>query len=126
MEWNKHTRPPPSVCPQRYCFHWVPPGGAADMSGRAYDTFAEAITPREDWVKFPDGGCGCCFGKCSRIEPGPDASDWYEAETYNLKEAGLPWFYFISSLANLIEERHEEYLRESRELWGDAADSLPA
>lgn len=23
MEWNKYQKPPATVCPEKYCFHWV-------------------------------------------------------------------------------------------------------
>ncbi len=45
-------------CPQDKCFHWVAPGGRADMSGKTYKNIQEALknaeeTPMDD-IKCPD------------------------------------------------------------------------
>jgi len=47
MGWDKHKKPPADFCPGRYCFQWVPPGGAVDWSGRTYRSLEEAITLRQ-------------------------------------------------------------------------------
>lgn len=121
MGWNKHEKPPADFCPGQYCFQWVPPGGAADMSGRTYRSFEEATTRRDDWVEFPRGGCGCTFGLCTRLDPAAGDQDWYEPNELTLGRDGLPWFYFIPPVDELVAELHERYLLESRELWGEEA-----
>ena len=45
--------------------------------------------------------------------------DYYEPCEPYLAKHGLPWFYFIASEKNLVDELQEDYLRESKELWGD-------
>ena len=44
-------------------------------------------------------------------------ADFYEAHDGNLEQAGLPWFCF-ATLENLRPEFHEQFLRESEEIWG--------
>ncbi len=63
-------------CPKDKCFHWIPPGGAADMSGGTYQNLQESFD-KGKWVKFPIGGCSCTFGKCIRIHPDGEA-DFFE------------------------------------------------
>lgn len=123
MTWDKHKKPPGDVCPERYCFHWSPPGGAADLSGQTSASFQEAITRRDDWVEFPQGGCSCGFGLCIRHDPVAGDHDWYEPEEWVLERGGLPWFYFIPSVEDVDPESREEYLRESQALWGDGKES---
>jgi hypothetical protein len=119
MEWDKHAKPPAHVCPRRYCFHWVPLGGTADMSGRTYHSFEEAIARRDGRTEVPDGGCGCAFGLCTRLDPVNGDQDWYEPFEPALEQVGLPWFYFIPSVDRLAPEFRDEYLRESQAIWGD-------
>lgn len=52
-------------CPKDKCFHWVCPGGFADMSGKVHSSVESSFTNGE-WGKFPDGGC-TCQQKCIRI-----------------------------------------------------------
>jgi hypothetical protein len=125
MAWDKHTKPPGDFCPGKYCVQWVPPGGAADLSGRTCRSFQDAITRRADWTEFPQGGCGCGFGVCTRLDPVAGDHDWYEPCKPALERDGLPWFYFIPSLDDLAPEFHERYLRESRALWGGDQDAEP-
>jgi hypothetical protein len=126
MTWDKHTKPPADLCPEIYCFHWVPAGGAADLSGRTYSSFQEAVTRRADWIEFPQGGCGCGFGVCTRMDKVAGDHDWYESDNLALKQDGLPWFYFIPSTDNLRTEFHESYLRESQALWGTMPHCEPS
>lgn len=63
-------------CPKDKCFHWICPGGAAEMSGKTFKTLQEAFDKGE-WKKFPEGGCSCNFGKCIRLDPQGDG-DHYE------------------------------------------------
>jgi hypothetical protein len=74
---------------------------------------------------WPEGGCDCPFGRCTRLDPVTGDADFYEPHQSRLERAGLPWFYFVT-LENLRPEFHEKFLRESEEYWkptdeGDAA-----
>lgn len=63
-------------CPEEECFHWIPPGGSADMSRKTHKSLKEAFKKGE-WVHFPYGGCSCTWGKCNRLHD--DATeDFYE------------------------------------------------
>ncbi len=54
-------------CPKDWrCFHWIPPGGFAEMSGETHKSLDKAFKS-EKWIAFPDGGCSCSFGKCTRL-----------------------------------------------------------
>jgi hypothetical protein len=44
--------------------------------------------------------------------------DWYEPCEPEIEKFGLPWFYFIHSEKNVVEDKKEEYRRESKKLWG--------
>jgi hypothetical protein len=82
MRWNPNERPPPNVCPERYCFFWIPPGGRAHQKGR--------------WVSFPEGGCSCSLGICTRLPGAKGERDYYEPCEPELDADGLPHTYFIS------------------------------
>lgn len=65
-------------CPKDECFHWIPPGGAADMSGKTYkEPDMKKILKKIKWTFFPEGGCSCTSGKCTRIHPDGEA-DFFE------------------------------------------------
>ena len=53
------------VCPKDECFHWIPPGGAADVSGKIHQTLEESFE-KGKWKNFPEGGCSCTK-KCIRL-----------------------------------------------------------
>lgn len=55
-------------CPKEGCFHWICPGGAADMSRKTHKDLETAFK-EGNWVSFPDGGCSCTWGRCTRIDP---------------------------------------------------------
>ena len=115
-KWNLLVRPPEGVCPEKYCFHWVTPGGYADMTGRRYASREEALRNAE-WTPFPDGGCSCTLGLCKRFDPVNGSQDFYEPCEPRLEEDGLPWFYFCT-LDSLSDRFHEKFIRESEQLWG--------
>lgn len=119
--WDPTQRPPAAVCPKSFCFNWVPAGGVADMTGKTYSTFTEAVSPKAYWTSFPSGGCGSIFGRCTRKDPENGDRDCYEPCEPNLRAAGLPWFYF-STTDNLHSDFHERFLRESEAYWGCEAD----
>ena len=92
------------------------------MSGRTYKSVEEALANYDSFVKFPNGGCSCPFGVCTRLDPVAGDRDWYEPCEPLLEQDGLPWFYFIPSADWLPPQRRKRYLRESRALWGDEAE----
>jgi hypothetical protein len=116
MEWDKHKRPHPDICPREYCYHWVVPGGKASPPGRRYASRDEALKDSVNWPAWPEGGCACPFGRCTRLDPAAGDADFYFSHAENLARAGLPWFFFVT-LEILRPEFHERFLRESRELW---------
>jgi hypothetical protein len=63
-------------CPKDGCFHWITPGGAADMSGKLHQSVQDSFKDGE-WVKFPDGGCSCTWGKCTRLHEDGE-NDFFE------------------------------------------------
>ena len=117
--WDKHKKPPAEVCPGLYCYHWIMPGGSADMSRRIHGSVEEALSGSSGWQVFPDGGCSCSFGLCSRLDPVHSTKDWYEPCEPFLERDDLPWFYFTPSGYKLSPEKHEKYLLESQALWGN-------
>ena len=88
--WDLNTKPPENICPERFCFLW---------STNSYK-------------------CRRTFGLCKREDPAKGGSDLYEPCEPELEKFGLPWFYFIPSEEELVEDRREEYRRESKKLWG--------
>lgn len=60
-KWNINQKPSLTVCPEQYCFFWVPSGGSADLSGATYDSFEEAVEAAKQGQVFSDGGCSCSF-----------------------------------------------------------------
>lgn len=124
MTWDKHTKPPADVCPQGYCFFWMPAGGRADISRRLYDSVEDALA-HGDWVEFPEGGCNCRWGVCRRFDPVGGDRDWYEPCEPHLERDGLPWFYFVPTVDKLTPDLRDEYLRESQKLWGEPPSEKP-
>lgn len=116
--WDKYTKPPADICPKDFCFNWIPPDGNAEVSNVLHSSIDEALEQSSSFKSFPEGGCSCTFGPCSRIDQSPEARDWYEAVEPLLEKHDLPWFYFIPSTDKLVDELHEEYLREAKKLWG--------
>lgn len=115
-KWDPLVRPPEGVCPEKYCFHWVTPGGYADMTGRRYASREEALRNAK-WTPFPDGGCSCTFGLCKRLDSVNGSQDFYEPCEPRLEEDSLPWFYFCT-LDCISDRFHEKFIRESEQLWG--------
>lgn len=116
-KWIPQIKPPRTVCPERFCFFWAKAGDRVDMSGREYGTLEDALNGATTTVG--KNGCFCQLGVCTRHDPENGDHDWYEGHDLALAEAGLPWFYFIPDAEKLTEESREEYIRESRKLWGD-------
>ncbi len=104
MQYDPKEKPDPNICPRRFCFMW-------QMA-----RLVSAKTPQPASVAQ---GCRCPFGLCTRLDREQGDRDWYESHDPNLREAGLPWFYFYPSPAILVPGVHEEYIRQSEALWGE-------
>jgi hypothetical protein len=91
MNWNKYEKPPVDVCPQSFCFLW----------------------------SEEHQSCRETFGKCRRATFDAQNPDYCEPCEPELEKHGLPWFYFVADAEDLVDERKDEYLRESKELWGN-------
>ena len=87
-----------------------------DESGKEYDSFDAACAAAETTITT--ARCACIFGKCSRNINDPGPGDQYELSEGLLKEAGLPWFFFIASKNNLAPEFWGEYEREGEKHLG--------
>jgi hypothetical protein len=114
--WIPSVKPPADVCPEQFCFHWVLAGEAATPPWKEYNSLEEAFA---ELRTFKEAGCMLGPGKCSRNKAAPGETDWYEPCEPALEKAGFPWFYFIPCAPKLGSEFREQYIRESRELWGD-------
>ena len=129
MEWDPKKRPDEDVCPKLYCVHWVPSKGAAwlaKLSTHVCKSSQEVFQAQDGWVTFPNGGCACPYGRCSRLPAGTPAvetdatskyGDMYESHVVELERDGLPWFYFCT-LGSLRPEFHDQFRQESEQLWG--------
>lgn len=62
--------------------------------------------------------CRETFGICRRYSKNSTDRDWYEPCEPELKNHGLPWFYFVDE-DTLSGEFKEEYRRQKKELWGE-------
>ena len=115
-EWNKNAKPPRFVCPEQFCFHWAKAGDRVTGVGRKYDSIDDMI---DDAIAVDSPRCACAFGICTRNPVAQSGTDWYEPDERALENACLPWFYFIASVKNLVEQFHERYIKESTEIWGE-------
>ena len=118
-KWNVNQKPPLAECPKHYCFCWTPPGGTADLSGKAYDSFEEAVNSKTR-VTFLHGGCAAPFGKCIRETCSGTDRDCYEPHNSVLKENGLPELFFCDP-ENLDIEDQKEYNAMARLIWRENA-----
>ena len=107
-------------CPEKYCFCWTPPGGTADLSGKEYDSFDEAINASINGVTFIHGGCAAPIGPCRRITKNPNDRDSYEPFERLLKQDGLPELFFCNP-DFLTNEHIEKYRNMAKDLWGESA-----
>jgi hypothetical protein len=115
-EWNLNQRPSLNVCPEKYCFCWVPPKGTADLSGKIYDSFEEAVSASATRVVFLHGGCAAPFGPCKRGTKSEADKDCYEPFESCLRKANLPELFFCDP-QNLEEEDQKQYESMAKELW---------
>lgn len=97
------TKPDPLICPRKFCFHWQ---------------LGELTTVDTPVPSSATQGCLCPFGVCTRLDSAGGDRDWYEPHEPNLAEAGLPWFFFIPTPAQLRAEFRARYHEESEALWG--------
>ncbi len=109
-------KPSLDKCPEEYCFCWVPPGGTADLSGKVYDSFDEAVSASNHGVVFLNGGCAAPFGPCKRESKNSNDNDCYEPFNSILKKSGFPELFFCNPL-NLDEQDKSEYELMAKELW---------
>jgi hypothetical protein len=119
-KWVPNEKPPPDVCPEEFCFHYAPGGFIVDLTGNRYRNREEAL--KAIFVvgtQFEEAGCACYFGRCLRDPRGGGEKDYYEPHEPNLRRAGLPKIYFISSEQHIHEKYREEYRREAVKLWGE-------
>lgn len=114
--WNPKHRPSVDECPKHYCFNWVPPGGSADLSGKVYDSFEEAVEGSKKGVVFLKGGCAVPFGPCRRGTGNSRDNDCYEPHNSCLKSSGLQELFFCNP-ENLDEEDQVQYNSMARKLW---------
>jgi len=114
-KWNVDQKPSLEECPKHYCFCWTPPGGSADLSGREYETFAEAIVSKNR-VTFLHGGCAAPFGACKRETKCITDDDRYEPHNWGLKTHGLPELFFCDP-ERLDNEDKEEYAKMANIIW---------
>jgi hypothetical protein len=106
-------KPPALLCPQRYCFFWSETGGwAADGLYASLDEALEQMEP------VAQGGCRCAFGLCQRADAINGVRDYHEPHEPRLDESGLPWFYFITTPMDVMDDLKEIYIRDSEQLWG--------
>lgn len=110
--WVASQRPPPLVCPRRYCFNFLK-AGTSFAPGR-HASIDDAV---DGLITVTDDHCTGTFGRCKRGGLEGD-TDLYEPCEPFLEHDGLPWFYFIAGVSNLVEELHERFLTESAALWG--------
>ncbi len=102
MHYKIEEKPDPSVCPQKFCFCW---------------RMGKVITAKHPEPPTVAQGCRSPFGVCTRLDPVNGDHDWYEPHEPNLREAGLPWFYFIVSPDGLTPTSKARYIVESEAMW---------
>jgi hypothetical protein len=96
---NADTRPPPNICPERYCFFWIPPGGCAVTTGKPFQA-VDAEVKDSTFTSFPNGGCSCSLGVCTRLKGKKGEHDFYEPCEPELDADGLPHNYFTPGAKN--------------------------
>ncbi len=106
MKFRPEKKPLNTICPEVFCFCWVERG-------------VHMIGPPENTRLAEESRCGCPFGKCIRLNPQNGDGDYYESNEPKLEKAGLPWFYFFTDPFNVDEESRDEYIKESKLLWGE-------
>ena len=115
--WDINKKPSLDECPMHFCFCWTPPKGAADLSGRQYDSFKDAVTS-DSRVTILHGGCAYPLGKCIR-ETGCDSDgDHYEPHNSVLKKQGLPELFFCNP-KELSDSDMLDYRKMASEIWSD-------
>ena len=106
-------KPPALLCPQRYCFFWTEAGARA--ANGLYASLDEALKRLEPVAQ---SDYRCRHGLCLRADAANGNGDYYEPHEPRLDESGLPWFYFITTPMNVIDDLKEIYIRDPERLWG--------
>jgi len=99
------NRPFLGICPKHYCFHWLPPKGKADLSGKVYNSFEEAVAQSE-MVTFLHGDCAAPFGHCRRDPNQEGGGERYEPHNSMLRDAGLPELFFCDPSVLTVDLRN--------------------
>lgn len=116
--WKPNTKPETDICPEHYCFCWVPPKGKADLSGIAHDSLVEVIKASNEGPVFLHGGCASPIRPCIRETKNPMHNDSYEPFNSVLKINNLPELFFCHPEL-LDEDDKNEYTKMTKELWGN-------
>ena len=118
-QWNPNKRPEIDICPEHYCFCWVPPKGKADLSGIAHDSFEEAIKVSNEGPVFLHGGCASPIKPCKRETKNQKHQDSYEPSNSILKKHNLPELFFCDP--KLLDKADKKvYEKMAMELWHNA------
>ena len=112
-DWKPIRKPPPTLCPGAFCFHWREAGSL--VAPGLWGSLDEALRNLQPVER---SGCGWRLSRCKRLDPLEGNWDAYEPHEPLLEEHGLPWFYFVPGPHKLAEESREAYVRESEALWG--------
>ncbi|WGS85931.1 hypothetical protein ACQE3E_21870 [Methylomonas sp. MED-D] len=118
-KWDVNEKPKFDFCPEQYCFCWTPPGGTADLSGKSYGSFEDAVAAINNGVTFLHGGCAALFRPCQRETNNPTDKDCYEPHESILRKDQLPELIFCNP-ENLDDEFIREYNEMTNKIWKQA------
>ena len=116
--WDLNKKPCLDICPEHYCFCWVPPKGSADLSGKSYNSFEGAVAAAKTGVIFLHGGCAAPLGPCKRGSKSESDKDCYEPFNSCLRKANLPELFFCDP-KNLDERDLQNYEAMVKQLWNN-------
>ena len=119
-KWHINQKPSLSECPEHYCFCWTPPKGTADLSGKVYDSFEEAVAESNNRVTFLHGGCAAPLGPCNRLTKKPEDRDSYEPFESVLRKNELPELFFCNP-DNLDSDDQAQYKLMAAGIWEENA-----
>jgi hypothetical protein len=101
--WDPKVKPPPNLCPHRFCFLWREAGNR--LAAGLYSSVEQAL---EATTTIVGSYCGWAFGLCTRLDPVHGDHDWYEPDEPQLSAAGPPRFYFIAEPEKFAAENLDE------------------
>lgn len=106
-----NERPLQLICPQKFCFFWREAGDIFAVG--LYESIDDALQKAKPTLET---GCGCSFGVCVRSEKEKGERDWYEPCEPELREMGLPWFYFCdpNKLNKKYFKEYKKYFKDFR------------